>query len=147
MPSINDAWIKKPKSTGIAKPSHAVKERYDDILFKNMPDVTHIKPADRKRCEQQHLQFEGLLAGMPVDTLHSSLTGKANPHGFPRQTVVFLITNYCGKRHVAHETLVQHITNANGDVGVMNLKSSRATRPRCPREVMCPLSGLTVWGL
>ena len=125
MPSINDAWIKKPKSTGIAKPSHAMKERYDDILFKNMPDFTHIKPADRKRCEQQHLQFEELLAGTPVDTLHSSLTGKANPHGFPRQTVVFLITNYCGKRHVAHETLVQHITNANGDVGKEGLITPR----------------------
>ena len=37
--------------------------------------------------------------------------------------------------------------DVNDDVRVMNLEPSRATRPRCPREVLCRLSGLTVCGL
>ena len=37
--------------------------------------------------------------------------------------------------------------NLYDDVRVMNLESSRATRPRCPREVLRRLSGITVCGL
>ena len=38
-------------------------------------------------------------------------------------------------------------THLYGDVRGQNLVSSRATRPRCPREVLRRLSGLTVYGL
>ena len=126
MPSINDAWVKKPKKPkGIAKSSHTMKVRYHDILFKNMPSFEHVPHAKRKRCQELHVMWESELAATSTATLHYSLTGKASKYGMPRQTVAYLIAEYCRKRHVAHETLVQSITNANGAVDDPGLISAR----------------------
>jgi len=126
MPSINDAWVKKAKKPkGIAKPSHTMKVRYHDILFKNMPSFEHVSHAQRKGCQEQHVMWESELAATSTAILHYSLTGKPSQYGMPRQTVAYLIAEYCRKRHVAHETLLQSITNANGDVGQQGLISPR----------------------
>ena len=145
MPSINDAWVKKAKKPkAIVKSSHTMKVRYHDILFKNMPSFAHVPHAKRKRCQELHVMWESELAATSTATLHYSLTGKASKYGMPRQTVAYLIAEYCRKRHVAHETLVQSITKANGDVDDPGLISAREGDNK-PVFNLHKLSDETMW--
>jgi hypothetical protein len=131
MPSINsNPWIAKKKkkkpvdgpAPTIVKP-HAARFKYNDIVFNSMPTFEHVDFRLRHRAQEQHTMWINELKNQPVSVLHYSLTGKLTK--MPRQTVCYLIEDYCLKTHVSHETLNMSITQAGGDISVAGLVSSR----------------------
>ena len=128
-------WIKKPKkkklpgmTTGptptIQKRSCAVK--YNDIIFSNIPDFSHVAVKGRHSAANQHAAWESELACESRVNLHRSIYPRKDGW-IPRQTCAWLISQYCAKTHVSYETLMNTISKANGDIDTAGLLTLRPT--------------------
>lgn len=81
----------------------------------NVPDFTHLSTSLRRRALEQHEQWEALLADTPRHDLHRSICVRKDG-SIPRETTCWLIKEYCSHQKVYHDTLLECITKANGNV-------------------------------
>lgn len=85
------------------------------ILFYNMPDYSELP--DREAAELRHERWEWSLEDYNPGYLHRSCASlKIGHDAIPRQTIAWLIADFCGRYNVSYITLCDSITRANEDI-------------------------------
>lgn len=106
-------------------------QRVSLICFNNAPRLKEVRPADREQCLKRHRDWEVLCSDTPPGTLHHCVLQARNRNVIYRQTVAWLIAQYCTKHRLAEETLVKSITDAwlaspDGGAGSKSFHKTRA---------------------
>jgi len=103
----------------------------NSIIFRNMPDYSHLLTKDRESAELRHEQWEWTLEDVNPGFLHRSCASlNLNKDTVPRQTMAWLIADFCDKHNLSHTTLCEYITRANEDVQKEGLMWRRETDQR-----------------
>ena len=94
----------------------------NSILFRNMPDYSHLSTKNRESAELRHEQWEWTLEDVNPGFLHRSCASlNLNKDKVPRQTMAWLIADFCDKHNLSHTTLCDYITRANEDIHMEGL--------------------------
>ena len=83
--------------------------------FNSKPDLAPFKPVLRQKVLEQHAQWTSFLAAQSRQVLHRGCYVRADGT-IPRQTVAWLVEEYCKSQKVQYETLFACITACNGNI-------------------------------
>ena len=107
-------------------------QRRNSIVFENAPCFKHLDKKDQKAAQRQHEIWEHMLFETPAGHLYRSCNGlRLGKDKIPRQTLAWLIADFCWRQNVSTETLCKSITQANGDVHTKGLLWRRKDGRAC----------------
>lgn len=112
---IHNPWVKRRKTPFKTTSKRVCALKRNVARFKNVPDASSFSQAARKRVLHQHEQWLSLLESQSRDVLHRSCYVNAEGD-IPRQTVAWLIEDFCTKQKVEYNTVFNCITASNGDL-------------------------------
>jgi hypothetical protein len=115
MPTRHNPWVKPRKVRSKTTSKRTCAMQRNAVQFKNVPNVSSATPTRRKRLLEQNQQWRAFMVDQPIKQLHRGCYVYKNGT-IPRQTVAWLVEDYCKRQKVEYQTVFDCITASNGDI-------------------------------